>query len=66
MHKHVRPAEAGAAIPDPAHRRDLPQEGIVVEWSPHWALLALRGDVIVSECDEAGGDENKRRKAPRD
>lgn len=49
MRKHVTPALAGAAIPDPAHGRDLLPEGGEVEWSAYWAGLAERGDVTVRE-----------------
>ena len=57
MRKHVMPADAGAAIPDPSRGRDLPSEGAEVEWSAYWAGLAMRGDVIVSEIEEPGGGE---------
>ena len=49
MRKHVAPAHEGASIPDPARGRDLPAEGIAVDWTAYWAGLALRGDIVVSE-----------------
>lgn len=45
---HVRPAIAGAAIPDPERGRDLPAGGIEVDWSPYWARLAASGDVVAT------------------
>ncbi|HYD05900.1 MAG TPA: DUF2635 domain-containing protein [Reyranella sp.] len=57
MRKHVKPADHGAAIPDPAHGSDLPQDGLVVEWSAYWARLEMRGDVIVSEAETPAAEE---------
>lgn len=63
MRKHVKPADPNASIPDPVRRRDLPPEGHPVEWSVHWARLAARGDIVVSDVEEdaaapAATDEN--------
>jgi hypothetical protein len=49
MRKFVKPADRGASIPSPAHGRDLPQDGLEVEWSAYWARLEMRGDIVVSE-----------------
>ena len=56
MRKHVKPAHRQAAIPDHVRGGDLPPNGLVVEWSVHWARLAQRGDVVVSEIDEDQAD----------
>lgn len=53
MRKHVRPAHPLATIPDPARKRDLPSGGLVVDWSVHWARLAQRGDVVVTDVEPA-------------
>lgn len=58
MRKHVAPADPSATVPDPERGRALPPEGLPVDWSPYWAGLALRGDIVVtdppSEPDDAG------------
>lgn len=48
MRKFVKPAVKGASIPDPTHSRELPQDGIEVEWTPYWAGLEARGDITVN------------------
>ena len=45
----VKPAHPDATIPDPAHRSKLPSDGLEVTWSPYWARLLRRGDVVVVE-----------------
>lgn len=57
MRKYVKPAHADATIPDPVRKSDLPREGREVEWSVHWAHLAAREDIIVSEIAEADAPE---------
>lgn len=49
MRKHVKPADPKATIPDPERRGDLPAAGRVVTWSAHWARLAAREDIVVSD-----------------
>lgn len=49
MRKLVVPALPTASIPDPERGDFLPAEGRVVDWTPHWARLALREDVTVGE-----------------
>ncbi|WP_158810229.1 DUF2635 domain-containing protein [Beijerinckia sp. L45] len=48
--KFVKPAHAGACIPDPAHRGlDLPQAGTDVVWDHYWIQRERRGEIIVVE-----------------
>lgn len=49
----VKPAHPDATIPDPDHRSKLPADGLEVTWSPYWARLLRRGDVIVVEPEAA-------------
>lgn len=49
MRKLVKPAHPDASIPDPERGTDLPPEGRAVTWSAHWARMAARDDVEVSE-----------------
>jgi hypothetical protein len=49
MRVHVKPAIAGATIPDPSRGRDLPPDGAEVEWTAYWAGMEMRGDVIVED-----------------
>ncbi|MGX9981976.1 DUF2635 domain-containing protein [Methylobacterium fujisawaense] len=53
MRKHVKPAHPNATIPDPERRGDLSPEGRVVPWGVHWARLAARGDIVVTDVPEA-------------
>lgn len=52
IRKFVKPAQAGASIPDPARGRDLPQDGQPVAWNAHWARLERRGDIEVTDPPE--------------
>ena len=55
--KHVTPANAAASVPDPIHGGYLPAAGIDVEYTIYWVLLALRGDIFVSDpVDPTPGD----------
>lgn len=49
MRKLVIPALPTASIPDPDRGDVLPPGGRVVDWTPHWALMALRGEVTVAD-----------------
>jgi hypothetical protein len=49
--KFIKPARKGASIPDPDRGRDLPWEGLEVDWSPYWAGLFERGDITVKEVE---------------
>ncbi|WP_457091393.1 DUF2635 domain-containing protein [Microvirga sp. P5_D2] len=49
--KFIKPARKGASIPDPDRGRDLPWEGIEVDWSPYWVGLLERGDITVKEVE---------------
>ncbi|WP_201829578.1 DUF2635 domain-containing protein [Microvirga zambiensis] len=49
--KFIKPARKGASIPDPDRGRDLPWEGIEVDWSPYWAGLLERSDITVKEVE---------------
>ncbi len=48
--KFVKPAHAGASIPDPAHPGlNLPQEGAEVPWDHYWIARERRGEVVMTE-----------------
>lgn len=49
--KFIKPSRKGASIPDPDRGRDLPWEGLEVDWSPYWAGLAERGDITAKEIE---------------
>lgn len=49
MRKHVTPATPGASVPDPDRGDVLPSQGRPVEWSAHWARLAARGEIAVTD-----------------
>ena len=67
MRKLVKPADAGASIPDPVRRNDLPAGWSEVEWSVHWARLEARGDIKVKDVpDEDGADTKAPKKAAAD
>ena len=54
MLKHVCPSTATASIPDPDRGGFLPVEGRVVAWTPYWAGMMLREEIVVSAApDEA-------------
>ena len=59
MRKHVKPADPAASIPDPTRKTDLPPDGRAVEWSVHWARLAARGDIVVTDLADEDGAEAK-------
>lgn len=64
MRKLVKPADAGASIPDPVRRNDLPPGWSEVEWSVHWARLEARGDIKVKDVpDEDEADTKSSKKA---
>ncbi|SFM76419.1 DUF2635 domain-containing protein [Methylobacterium pseudosasicola] len=62
MRKHVKPADAGASIPDPVRQTDLPPEGRVVDWSVHWARLEARGDIKVKDVPDEDDADAKTEK----
>ena len=69
MRKLVKPADAGASIPDPVRRNDLPPGWSEVEWSVHWARLEARGDIKVKDVpheDEADAKAPKKAAADAD
>ena len=49
MKKLIKPAVPGAVIPDVERGRDLPPEGLVLDWTPHWALMERRGDIVAED-----------------
>ena len=64
MRKHVKPAHPQAAIPDPVRGGDLPPEGLTVDWSVHWARLAQRGDIVVTDVAETDAPAEPKRAGP--
>lgn len=50
MLKHVAPIDPAASIPDPDHRDFLPPKGRDVPWTPYWAGLSARDEIVVSEA----------------
>jgi hypothetical protein len=52
MRKHVAPSTPTASIPDPERGGFLPPEGRVVSWTPHWAGMALREEILVTDAVE--------------
>jgi hypothetical protein len=61
--KFIKPARKGASIPDPERGRDLPWEGLEVDWSPYWAGFLDRGDITVTEAEAVAADEVKPKRA---
>jgi len=53
MRKHVTPADPAASIPDPSRGRDLPADGLPVDWTAYWAGLEARGDITVTDVGAA-------------
>ncbi|MGF3027529.1 hypothetical protein ACQVP2_32585 [Methylobacterium aquaticum] len=49
MKKLIKPAVPGAVIPDVERGRDLPPDGLVLDWTPHWALMERRGDIVAED-----------------
>ncbi|KTS30862.1 hypothetical protein NS228_06195 [Methylobacterium indicum] len=49
MKKLIKPAVPGASVPDVERGRDLPAEGLVLDWTPHWALMERRGDIVAED-----------------
>jgi hypothetical protein len=49
--KFIKPSRKGASIPDPDRNRDLPWDGLEVDWSPYWAGLLERGDITVKDVE---------------
>ena len=49
VRKFVKPAHPDASIPDPAHGRNLPPEGMEVVWDHYWIGRERSGDIIVSD-----------------
>ena len=64
MRKHVMPADAGASIPNPERGRPLPPEGETVGWTPYWAQLQARRDIVASDMPEIEGDPVTASDAP--
>jgi len=65
--KFVKPARKGASIPDPDRGRDLPWEGMEVEWSAYWAGLLERGDITIKDVEDEPAEaksKSKRRTSP--
>lgn len=60
--KFIKPARKGASIPDPGRGRDLPWEGIEVDWSPYWAGLLERGDITVKNAETEAAQPKPRAK----
>jgi hypothetical protein len=60
--KFIKPARKGASIPDPDRGRDLPWEGIEVDWSPYWAGLLERGDITVKDVEAEAVQEKPKAK----
>lgn len=50
MLKHVAPVDPKASIPDPDHHGFLPAQGRAVSWNAHWAGLAARGEIVVTDA----------------
>jgi hypothetical protein len=60
--KFIKPARKGASIPDPDRGRDLPWDGIEVDWSPYWAGFLERGDISVKDVDTETTQEKPKAK----
>lgn len=56
MKKLIKPAVPGAVIPDVERGRDLPPEGLVLDWTPHWALMERRGDIVAEDPPAEAAD----------
>ena len=52
MRKHVAPIHPDASIPDPDRGGFLPAGGRVVSWTPHWAGMLAREEIVVSDAPE--------------
>jgi len=65
MRKHVAPAHPGASIPDPDRGGFLPPEGRTVPWTPHWAGMAAREEIAVTDApDEVAPEATDSTEAP--
>ena len=56
MRMHVKPADPSATIRDPDRNRDLTPEGHPVAWTPYWATLKARGDIIATPTPDPEAD----------